>query len=375
MNKKYNIDYIKNFVSKREGLFLSNTYSNPKQNLLWGCSKGHKWVACFDSIRRGSWCPECGGVKKLTIEQAKTEAEKRNGKCLSSQLLNSHSMLLWECDKGHQWKAPLANVRNKKSWCPECFQKSLSIEDAQNYAILKGGICLSSEYKNNKKLLWECNQKHQWYASFNQIKDNKSWCPECARLNRIGKPSWSKGKNKSNNKIIYEWSLRQIGRKVWNTGKTKFDDERLVKTSFKLKGRTKETGNLNAIKASERMKNNNPMKIMAIREKAHSSYKLSPNKPETLIISKQFPNLKFTGDHSFWVNFKNKTHKNPDFIVKPFHINKKVIEVWGEYWHRNEDPYDLIKKYNEIGIQCLILPYKKIRDNQFDDIIRNFINA
>jgi hypothetical protein len=372
-NKKYSIDFCKTIAIKREGLCLSDIYINPRKNLLWECKNGHKWYACLDSIKRGSWCRECAGLKKLTIEQAKVEAIKRNGKCLSTQLVNSHSKLLWECNKGHKWEASLANVRNKNSWCMECFQKTLTIEDAKNHAEIKGGLCLSTEYNHNKKLIWECNLKHQWRALFNTVKNNDSWCPECARINRIGKPSWAKGKTKFNCKTIYEWSLKQIGRKAWNTGKTKFNDVRLEKSGLKRKGRTKETGDLNAIRSSERMKNNNPMKDMRIREKAHSSHILSPNKPETLIISKQFPNLKFTGDHSFWINFKDKRHKNPDFVVKPFHTNKKVIEVWGEYWHRNENPSDLIQKYNEVGIQCLILPYQDIKNGAYEKMIKDFI--
>jgi G:T-mismatch repair DNA endonuclease (very short patch repair protein) len=64
------------------------------------------------------------------------------------------------------------------------------------------------------------------------------------------------------------------------------------------------------------------------------------------------PSIRYTGNYSFWVTFKNKIHKNPDFKVN--HI-KAVIEVFGTYWHRNDSKEELIKQYNEIDYECLII--------------------
>ena len=40
-------------------------------------------------------------------------AESRGGKCLSSNYLNAHAKLLWECSEGHQWEAIPSNIKKK----------------------------------------------------------------------------------------------------------------------------------------------------------------------------------------------------------------------------------------------------------------------
>ena len=45
-------------------------------------------------------------------------------------------------------------------------------------------------------------------------------------------------------------------------------------------------------------------------------------------------------------------YKNPDFKVTG---ENKVIEVFGDYWHRNEFPEDLVDAFAGIGIECLVV--------------------
>lgn len=62
-------------------------------------------------------------TKKLTLEFVNDYAEHRGGKCLSDVYVNDTSYLLWKCDKGHEWKAPLCRLRNQKTWCPRCARE------------------------------------------------------------------------------------------------------------------------------------------------------------------------------------------------------------------------------------------------------------
>ena len=64
-------------------------------------------------------------------------------------------------------------------------------------------------------------------------------------------------------------------------------------------------------------------------KKMLSRKKVLPNKPETFLIEllqKLFPDQwKYVGDFKQWIN-----GKNPDFI----HVEqKKIIEMFGDYWH------------------------------------------
>lgn len=58
-----------------------------------------------------------------------------------------------------------------------------------------------------------------------------------------------------------------------------------------------------------------------------------------------------TGDGSFWVKGRDGKSKNPDFKKNG---SKEVIEVWGDYWHRDQNPQDLIEWYKENGFECKI---------------------
>ncbi|RHZ77422.1 hypothetical protein Glove_180g52 [Diversispora epigaea] len=108
---------------------------------------------------------------------AKELAYTRNGKCISENYINSNSRLLWECENGHQFRTSLALVKNRGCWCPEC--RKLGLEFAQDLAYKKGGICLSNSYRNKlSPLLWSYSKGHSWYALIGNIKRG-TWCPHC----------------------------------------------------------------------------------------------------------------------------------------------------------------------------------------------------
>ena len=61
-------------------------------------------------------------------------------------------------------------------------------------------------------------------------------------------------------------------------------------------------------------------------------------------------NIKFVGDRKLWIKTK-KGKRNPDFMVEG---QKIVIELFGDYWHKGEDPKDIIKEYSDVGYKCLV---------------------
>lgn len=77
-----------------------------------------------------------------------------------------------------------------------------------------------------------------------------------------------------------------------------------------------------------------------------------PNKPEAIILNilnELYPKQwGYTGNGSFIIG-----GLNPDFV----NINgqKKVIEMFGDYWHRNDDSDDRIKIFSGYGYLCLII--------------------
>lgn len=97
-------------------------------------------------------------------------------------------------------------------------------------------------------------------------------------------------------------------------------------------------------------------------EKQRISRSIRPNKPETLILNllnELFPNeWQYTGDFSFMIN-----GKNPDFT----NINgqKKLIELFGDYWHKGEDPEDRKSIFKEFGYETLVIWEHELKNKEF----------
>jgi len=181
------LNYLREIAAKHGGKCLSDTYVNSQSKLLWQCAKGHQWKATPNAIQQGSWCPQCGGSVRRTLEGMQKIAAAKGGKCLSTAYLNGRTKLLWQCARGHHWKATPGHVVSGR-WCPRCgaskrgLSRRLGLPAMQTIAASRGGRCLSDEYADNRtRLVWECAKGHQWKAMPDSVKSG-TWCPECAGL-------------------------------------------------------------------------------------------------------------------------------------------------------------------------------------------------
>lgn len=185
---KLTIEEMREIAESREGKCLSDEYMGNKNKLKWQCKEGHVWEATPHSVKRGTWCADCVGIVKLTIEEMQRIANKKGGECLSTEYINARAKLKWRCSEGHEWENTSDHVKNRGQWCPICARKTrsdkrkLSIEMMEEIAEGHGGKCLSNEYVNNlTKLKWECREGHRWEATSKNIKNRGHWCPICAR--------------------------------------------------------------------------------------------------------------------------------------------------------------------------------------------------
>jgi len=219
-------------AAERGGKCLSQKYVNNKTKLLWECAKGHQWEAQPTNVKQGQWCPDCAGVKRLTLKDMQMLARKRGGKCLSQEYINANSKLLWECGKGHQWKAKPNNIKSQGQWCPECSgKKKLTLKEMQTIARKRGGKCLAEEYGNSyTKLLWECKEGHRWRTNPHNIKRG-SWCPKCSFLRRANQQKLksvgvvvreklpSPSQAKQDNKTYLLEKMEKVSKKIGEKGK------------------------------------------------------------------------------------------------------------------------------------------------------------
>ena len=97
------------------------------------------------------------------------------------------------------------------------------------------------------------------------------------------------------------------------------------------------------------------------QQRMHKAFALKPNKPETFLLNllnKLFPNeYKYVGDFQFFLG-----GKNPDFM----NVNgrKDLIELYGDYWHKNDDPQDRIDHFKQFGFNTLVIWEKELKDQE-----------
>lgn len=184
--QRYSIEHAQILASEKGGECLSIEYMGSSSPLEWKCAEKHIWTACYNSIQQGSWCPLCfdkrrGDAQRFTIEHAQQLAASRGGSCISTEYVSCHSKLEWKCEFGHEWSNTYSHVASGQ-WCPKCAPNSpKSIEDVRRLVELKQGVCMSTEYDNNKsRLIVKCSDGHEWETNYACLQMGH-WCHECGR--------------------------------------------------------------------------------------------------------------------------------------------------------------------------------------------------
>lgn len=176
------IDDMIRIAEEHKGICHSRKYINAQTHLSWECQLGHKFRKPYRDVYMGQWCPHCSKRPPVNIWDVKALAKKMKGKCLTNKYVNARTKLHWVCEVGHHWDSTYDNVKNKGSWCPTCVGVSKkTINQMNETAELRGGRCLSEEYRNGSSpLKWRCKFGHVWSASWQSIGVNGSWCPTCS---------------------------------------------------------------------------------------------------------------------------------------------------------------------------------------------------
>lgn len=216
MNKKFNIEDCISIATERGGMCLSKKYISISKKLKWRCGCGYVWVAIFDNIKSGTWCPKCAKNIPLTLKEVCQIAIEKDGKCLSNKYVNNNTNLLWECKNSHVWKDTFTHIREGR-WCTKC-NRAIRLEQysknelkiACRLAEENGGLCLSSEYKNSKtSMLWKCKNNHIWKSVLSSVKQGH-WCHKCSIIVKATK------KKEKNYKSIYKIMVEKNGKSLSN---------------------------------------------------------------------------------------------------------------------------------------------------------------
>ncbi len=134
--------------------------------------------------------------KKYIIDNAELMAEwnweKNNELGFDPKVLTlgSNKKVWWECSKGHEWQATIAN-RNKGQGCPYCSGR-YAIKGENDLETINPTLAKEWNYEKNneltptdvlpgshKKVWWKCYKEHEWQATIND-RNNGRGCPYCA---------------------------------------------------------------------------------------------------------------------------------------------------------------------------------------------------
>jgi very-short-patch-repair endonuclease len=170
------------------GVFPKNT----RYKTLWECKKRHRWLASYSGL---CGCPICN---KKTKEDYQVLAESRDFVWVGPFPKSVMCKTWWKCKKCcYKWETNYGSTYNGNG-CPFCANKVPKVK--RDYCVLaeKRVFKWISETlpKNTMtKTVWECCKGHTWKATYNNIAKGTG-CPYCD--DRVNGVSVSKPQRKLN---------------------------------------------------------------------------------------------------------------------------------------------------------------------------------
>jgi hypothetical protein len=176
-------EILQPLLDKYEGTLIE--WGRKGRNRIYAkikCKCGNIWEPYLYALKDGKWCGACAGNEQLNLEECNQFATLKGGKCLSTEYVNKKSCLRWECNKGHIWNTIFGSIKHQGTWCPECYgNKKLTIDKCIDHATTKGGKCLSTKYVNNRTYIdWKYQKGHTFSSYFDNVKNQNQWCPRCS---------------------------------------------------------------------------------------------------------------------------------------------------------------------------------------------------
>ncbi len=128
--------------------------------------------------------------ERQKLAECHQAAARHGGRCLSTHFLGAKKKLEWECQAGHRWWAPASNILCGH-WCSICFytnQAANYINEIRTLVEAQGGKIITIEKKNHSRtFICECRAGHRQKIMGAAIKAGK-WCVPCHRLQANNPP-------------------------------------------------------------------------------------------------------------------------------------------------------------------------------------------
>ena len=172
--------------------------------IWWRCPKGHSWrAAVFSRTVLGTGCPVCTGRQALAGENdlatlypdiAAQWDEKKNGALHPSNVTaGSNRRVWWRCEKGHSYRAVIAQRVQRGDGCPYFANRKVlpgfndlatvqPLVAKQWHESLNGALTPEMVTAgSHKKAWWQCSYGHVWKAAiYSRVGVQQCGCPVCA---------------------------------------------------------------------------------------------------------------------------------------------------------------------------------------------------
>lgn len=217
---RYELSDFEYLAERLGGKLDSNKYVNQDTKLYWECRYGHKFQkAPVIIINKFTWCTKCkkGHVSKDDIEKAVRKMQSRKSPLSDNKIdpeplteeakeflekfqneldtrmfgarLKDNNVFLGEkkfhkvlCARNHNIKILYSKLILETEYkCHLCGQiPDSSIQDFVDVIKNKNGILMTPYINDKTKVRIQCENKHEWEATPNNVKAHNSWCPQCS---------------------------------------------------------------------------------------------------------------------------------------------------------------------------------------------------
>jgi len=173
-------------IEQKKGKLVSVAVPSMTTRIVVECDKGHEFTTMGHRISQGKWCVFCCKNRKIPEADIKQFIEAKGGTFLERFRIGPSTRIRLQCSNGHEWESAQSHLL-AGHWCMACHleRNKERLELAKTLATKKGGISLATECATSmKRIVWQCQEKHQFKASIDEVKNRNYWCPVCAHSTR-----------------------------------------------------------------------------------------------------------------------------------------------------------------------------------------------
>ena len=192
-------------AAKNVPLLPTQVISGTRRKVWWRCPKGHSWrAAVYSRTTLGTGCPVCTGRQALAGENdlatlypdiaAQWDEEKNGVLHPNNVTAGSNRRVWWKCEKGHSYRAMIAQRVQRGDGCPYCANRKVlpgfndlataaPLVAQQWHESLNGALTPEMVTAGSpKKAWWQCSYGHAWKANiYSRAGVQQCGCPVCAR--------------------------------------------------------------------------------------------------------------------------------------------------------------------------------------------------